>query len=205
MELKHFYKGFYTGIYYGGGYPCKPKIKLNCLSSEETEGSLYFHENYLQVADIFEAGLFDHNNIFEKSLFTACKELDENFRQKITAMRFQDIDRGINNFVELLDILNLFPNLDTLEINQNFSYNPEYSDVLMKDNFLEFLNKLKLKDSQSHFIQHLTNDELFNTMPEDSIYLIYQYDKRPKAIYPEIRGTKYLKPWVNGDDLRRVP
>jgi hypothetical protein len=100
-----------------------------------------------------------------------CQEVDYS---KITHLRIDYIDRGITSFIFFGNMLkSLFPNLKSLEFDQNFS--GESDDVY--EEFLNMLKKLQLDnfrlcDTQSRFLKYLKINDIIECMPENSLFVL---------------------------------
>jgi hypothetical protein len=140
-------------------------------------------------------------------------------KNEIKYLEFEYLDRGIHNFKQFGDTMSeLFPNLEYLQIKQNYSYedcfddhmnetDEENSNINVSKDFLYFLNKLKLKkikfvDNQSMFPLYLTNDLLFEIMPEKSTYLFTfeRFTHHKEDINNATKGTKNIFTYGDYDD-----
>lgn len=136
---------------------------------------------------------------------------------EITHIHIDYIDRGIRDFVAFANMIkHLFPNIETLEFNQNYSYNSELeknSDNITENDpysvyleyykeFLKMLKILKLKnfrisDEQSKFFKFINIEDIFEIMPDDSVYVMridpfLLNDYCQDEMFCEKRGSKTL-------------
>lgn len=96
---------------------------------------------------------------------------------KMEYLKIEYVDRGVwfKPFGRMLK--HLFPNLKTLEFQQNWSYNPtgdkytDYAEFLDMLKLLQ-LNNFYLDDSQSTCFSILKADDIFNSMPENSVFVL---------------------------------
>jgi hypothetical protein len=127
-----------------------------------------------------------------------------------------DIDRGVTSFKTFGNMLkSLLPKLKTLDVDQNFSYHPllnekeqditrvEYDDFLYMLKNLQ-LDNFRLRDEQSRFFKWLSLDDIFEVMPEDSLFVLrHNACTNPDALlflltqnelkkYYEKRGSKEI-------------
>ena len=108
------------------------------------------------------------------------KKIDYN---KITHIKIDYIDRGITSFKTFGNMLkSLFPNLKSLDFSQNFTFHPlyqhnqnirniEYNDFLHMLKILQ-LDNFRLTDEQSAFFKLFSIDDIFEVMPENSLFVL---------------------------------
>ena len=104
----------------------------------------------------------------------------------ITHLKISYIDRGIGSFKTFANMLkSLFPKLKSLDFSQNYSYHPlaqqnnndqdvsqiEYDDFLYMLKLLQ-LDNFRLCDSQSSFFKFLSINDIFDVMPENSLFVL---------------------------------
>lgn len=95
----------------------------------------------------------------------------------IEYLKIEFVDRGVwfKPFGNMLK--QLFPNLKSLEFSQNWAYNPtgdiktEYNEFLQMLKQLQ-LNNFYLEDWQSQAFKILKADDIFDVMPENSVFVL---------------------------------
>lgn len=100
-----------------------------------------------------------------------------------TSLVLKYVDRGVSDFKSFSNVLNqLFPNLKRLQWKQNYSVSTfNIFKAFVKHMKLE---KLWIADWQTDFFDKNTHwKELFDVMPENSIYTFKLIDKRIKKTY----------------------
>lgn len=122
------------------------------------------------------------------------------------------VDRGISNFNAFANMIkNLFPNIETLDLDQNYSYYPKIYNMCISNDeknlmyyqeFLNMLKTLKLKnfrfyDQQSRFINNINIEDIFEIMPNDSVYVLRSGCEKfnyctENGLYFEQRGSKKI-------------
>jgi hypothetical protein len=108
----------------------------------------------------------------------------------ITHLKIGYIDRGIGSFKTFGNMLkSLFPKLKSLDFSQNYSYHPlarknnndqnvckfEYDDFLFMLKILQ-LDNFRLDDCQSDFFKFLVIDDIFEVMPENSLFVLKHHN-----------------------------
>jgi hypothetical protein len=160
----------------------------NNKASYEKYGAPYEIPSFAQDEDN-ESGYLDFFDDMEKKI--DLKHIDH--------LKIEYIDRGINSFLTFGNMLHsTFPNLKTLDFAQNYTYHQLYSNAtnILHIEYLDFLNTLKmlklknfrLNDSQSSFFSLLKIDDIFENMPDDSLFVLRQ--STGQNIEYEKRGTK---------------
>jgi hypothetical protein len=124
--------------------------------------------------------IIDYNipwHIIKKSLDSHTK-IDDN---KVISLEIDAaIDRGVQDFEYLANLLKeMYPKLQQLTFQQNYSYNEEHEDdhEWWNNNFIQFigilkLSYLKINDSQSDIFNYFNWDQILDVMPDGSKYII---------------------------------
>jgi len=113
----------------------------------------------------------------------------------IKNLEFEYIDRGIKSFsLFASDIRRMFPNIETLFLEQNYSWEASVN------NFYDFIidifssNTLKrfiMIDSQSEFIEHLDKYKFFDLLPTDAVIII-KADIETDVITKDGKGLVFI-------------